>query len=162
MNLTNLLIKARGRIANRENWTAGALARDRDELALPTAFDFRAVQWCAQGACVWAAVEFATDSQRNLALAQMLDLLDQAADELGAKVFAGELRNGLGHEVKPRPLMVMNDVCGHRATLNAFDLAIERQQIIDGLKWLSDPDGRNCYHDHTNSGDQYRKLAEGV
>jgi hypothetical protein len=152
MNLTNLLIKARGRIANRENWTVMALARDRDELVLPTAFDFRAVQWCAQGACVWAVHEFATDSQRNLALAQMLDLLDQAADELGAKFFAGELHDEF------RPLVVMNDVCGHRATLNAFDLAIERRQIIDGLSDLDD--GRN--RDYTNSGDQYRKLAEGV
>ena len=45
----NVLIRARARIADREHWTTGALARDADgNEVVPR--DRRAVDWCALGA----------------------------------------------------------------------------------------------------------------
>ncbi len=98
MNPTEILIAARAKIADPNNWCRGVFARDAKSKSVKNAWDKDAVCWCAQG-----AVEYIV-KKRLPWHDPVLKLLNEAADT---------------------NIIDYNDTHLHNVVLAIFDKAIE-------------------------------------
>jgi hypothetical protein len=102
-NVVTLLTQAKNRIADRNHWTTGWLARDKHGTEVESDH-IDATYWCAFGALFREAKSYNRDSATT---AQV------ALNEAAWKLYSSRLEH-------------VNDGIGHEAVLKVYDQAIEK------------------------------------
>lgn len=98
MNVRNILIEARAKIAKPENWTQKAAARDKDGFSI-SVFHEHATRWCAAGAV-------------------------RAVVPMGESNYVAALHRLEAHLPSPSVIAMYNDSHTHAEVLAKFDEAI--------------------------------------
>lgn len=121
MTTLQVLTAARDLIADEDNWTKGALARDRrgQELFSVPASGLPAVRWCATGACF----ECAPDLDEKHMDAVFLALSDAIPGD-------PECLAEIGQHYHALRVSKYNDqvTCSHQEILDLFNRAIEEEK----------------------------------
>ena len=116
-----VLQRARQLVANKDTWTRGSLARDKDGEVINVDNRF-AVCFCLEGAVHRSLYEHSVNFTENGQGAEDVNRLHCALDILAQRVHVARRNCTIANH--RRPLTTINDYLGREAALEVLDLAI--------------------------------------